>query len=239
MQEPIPSSDGALANAVERTVGKGRAAGRPGSGTLLALTATGLVFRLGAPDEEWANFVSAVLQAAILAAAVLSSRLSSSLTRAATALIAVFVAVALLCLLLPAVGVGTLLPVTACLVALAPPAIVYGAVRRLRAERRVTVDLVFAVLGIYLLLGFAFSLAFQLVADIEQGDFFAGGDPESPANTLYFSFVTLTTVGYGDLAAATGLGRALAIAEALAGQIYLVTVVAVIVSTLAARVTAR
>src|SRR5204863_9598815 len=49
---------------------------------------------------------------------------------------------------------------------------------------------------------------------------------------LYFSFVTLTTVGYGDYTAATGLARSLATLEALLGQIYLVTVVALIVSTM-------
>ena len=59
--------------------------------------------------------------------------------------------------------------------------------------------------------------------------------PSSPGTTgdssdfVYFSFATLTTVGYGDLTAATDLGRSLAITEALIGQIYLVTVVALIV----------
>lgn len=54
-------------------------------------------------------------------------------------------------------------------------------------------------------------------------------------NFLYFAFVTMTTVGYGDLAPAQGIGRAFAIALALTGQIYLVTVVAVIVSNLGQR----
>jgi hypothetical protein len=49
---------------------------------------------------------------------------------------------------------------------------------------------------------------------------------------LYLSYATLTTVGYGDLVAATNLGRSLAITEALVGQLYLVTVVAVIISNL-------
>jgi voltage-gated potassium channel Kch len=53
-----------------------------------------------------------------------------------------------------------------------------------------------------------------------------------PNDFLYFSFATLTTVGYGDLVAATDLGRSLAISEALIGQIYLVTVVALIVGNL-------
>ena len=54
-------------------------------------------------------------------------------------------------------------------------------------------------------------------------------------NFLYFSFVTITTVGYGDLTARTSLGRSIAIAEALTGQIYLVTVVAAIVGVLGGR----
>ena len=52
---------------------------------------------------------------------------------------------------------------------------------------------------------------------------------------LYFSFVTLTTVGYGDLSPLGGVPRAFAVAEMLAGQIYLVTVVSLIVTNLGAR----
>jgi len=47
---------------------------------------------------------------------------------------------------------------------------------------------------------------------------------------LYFSFVTLATLGYGDYTPAGSLGRTLAIVEALFGQLYLVTVIAVLVS---------
>ena len=55
---------------------------------------------------------------------------------------------------------------------------------------------------------------------------------DSTADFLYFSYVTLTTVGYGDLTAAGGFGRAVAVLEALLGQVYLVTVVALLVSNL-------
>ena len=59
--------------------------------------------------------------------------------------------------------------------------------------------------------------------------FFVQTSHASTADYLYFSFVTITTVGYGDFTAAEGLGRALASLEALLGQVYLVTVVATIV----------
>jgi voltage-gated potassium channel Kch len=59
----------------------------------------------------------------------------------------------------------------------------------------------------------------------------ASGDRQ---DQLYFSFVTLTTVGYGDLSPAGGLARAFAVTEMLVGQIYLVTIVSLIVSNLGA-----
>jgi hypothetical protein len=63
---------------------------------------------------------------------------------------------------------------------------------------------------------------------------FAGGQPATVSNCLYFSFTTLTTVGYGDLATRSSLGHTLSVFEALLGQIYLVTVVSLIVSNLGA-----
>jgi hypothetical protein len=50
--------------------------------------------------------------------------------------------------------------------------------------------------------------------------------------STYYSFVTLTTVGYGDMATATDLGHTLSVFEALLGQIYLVTVVSLIVTNI-------
>ena len=47
---------------------------------------------------------------------------------------------------------------------------------------------------------------------------------------LYFSFTTLVTLGYGDYTAAGELGRTFAISEALIGQLYLVTVIALLIS---------
>ena len=55
------------------------------------------------------------------------------------------------------------------------------------------------------------------------------------AHCLYFSFATLTTVGYGDVLTRSDLGHTLAVTEALVGQIYLVTVVALLVSDLGSR----
>jgi hypothetical protein len=90
----------------------------------------------------------------------------------------------------------------------------------------------FGVLCVYLLLGSAFAYAYGVVSAIENGSFFAQISGPEQSDFLYFSFATITTTGFGDLTAATDVGRSLAVTEALVGQIYLVTVVALIVGNL-------
>jgi hypothetical protein len=89
----------------------------------------------------------------------------------------------------------------------------------------------FGVLCLYLLIGLMFAVAYGAIDEVSDTSFFTNGSTQRD-DYLYFSFTTLSTVGYGDLTAATNLGRSLAITEALVGQLYLVTVVAVIVSNL-------
>ena len=88
------------------------------------------------------------------------------------------------------------------------------------------------VLCVYLLIGSAFAFAYGIISALDDGNFFAQQHGGTISDFLYFSFVTQTTTGYGDLTAADDLGRSLAITEALTGQIYLVTVVALIVGNL-------
>ena len=117
------------------------------------------------------------------------------------------------------------------LVVLAPPAIVVGVVRSLRARQRVTVEAVFGVLCLYILLGMFFAFTYGTI-DRLGNQVFVQSSQASVSSCLYFSFTTLTTVGYGDLTTASNLGHTLSVTEALFGQIYLVTVVAVLVSNL-------
>ena len=71
----------------------------------------------------------------------------------------------------------------------------------------------------------------MLFRSIHDGEFFAQG--MQPTTTyLYFSYITLATIGYGDFTPAHTAGRFLAVAEGLMGQLYLVTILAVIVSNL-------
>ena len=88
------------------------------------------------------------------------------------------------------------------------------------------------VLALYMLIGMLFAFVYGTIDYVSDTPFFAGGEVATVSRCLYFSFTTLTTVGYGDLTAGTDLGHTLAVFEALLGQIYLVTVVSVIVSNL-------
>jgi hypothetical protein len=88
---------------------------------------------------------------------------------------------------------------------------------------------------IYLLLGLLFAFVFGASASLGSTPFFAQGTDGTRALRVYFSYVTLATLGYGDYTPAGTLGHLLAVVEALAGQLYLVTVVAVLVSRLSHR----
>jgi hypothetical protein len=118
------------------------------------------------------------------------------------------------------------------LVMVAPVAIVIGLQRELLADQRVTLQTVFAGLSLYLLLGMAFAFLFGLIQDISDNPFFEGGRTGNQNDFLYFSLATLTTTGYGDFTAGQEIGRTFSVLEALFGQIYLVTVVALLVSNL-------
>src|SRR2546423_1766087 len=85
------------------------------------------------------------------------------------------------------------------------------------------------------LLGMFFAFVYGAIDHLGGHPFFAQGDPATASRCLYFSFTTIATVGYGDLTARTNLGHTLAVSEALVGQIYLVTIVSLIVANLGRR----
>ena len=199
---------------------------------VLALILISLSFQLAAPNEQWARFVLIAIQGATLLVVLAVSGAHRWVRRGATAVVAVAVIASGLALLGDAVGPAPLRGTSLLLVALAPAAIAMDLARELRETRQVTISTMFGVLCIYLMVGTLFAFADGVVGDLSSSPFFAETPHASQADYTYFSFATLTTVGYGDLAATLGVARAMAIAEALIGQIYLVTVVAVIVGGL-------
>jgi hypothetical protein len=104
--------------------------------------------------------------------------------------------------------------------------------RRIVSSSTITFRLVLGALCIYLLIGLAYSYLYPLVAIMSGTPFFIQTSEPASIDYLYFSYVTLTTVGYGDYTAATGAGRMLAVSEALSGQLYLVSAVALMVANI-------
>ncbi|HEY6653302.1 MAG TPA: potassium channel family protein [Solirubrobacterales bacterium] len=201
-------------------------------GIVLALIVVAVFFVMAAPRGDWARFISVTLQALVLVAAVIASKSPSWVIRLSVVAAIIGIAGSAAALF----GTGQFGNSAAGLVALlyvlmTPPAIATGVVQQFREEGGVTIHSMFGVLCLYLLIGLIFAVAFAVIQDISSTDFFTTKDGGRD-DFLYFSYATLTTVGYGDLIAATNLGRALAISEALLGQIYLVTVVALIVGNL-------
>jgi hypothetical protein len=200
-------------------------------GYVLALLLVTFVFLAAGPTGDWVRPVTVVLESATLLAALFASRVNRIVIRIAlvVAVVGVVVSFASMGTGVNTGGAVALLDVL--LVGAAPVAIAWSIVRR----RVIDVHTVLGAICIYVLLGMLWAFAYTAISDLGSGPFFAEGASASTADFLYFSYVTLTTVGYGDLTAAGGLGRAVAVLEALVGQIYLVTVVALLVSHMGRR----
>jgi hypothetical protein len=198
-------------------------------GFVLLLVVCSFVYAALAPSEAWGAGVLLLLQCATLATSLWTSGLGPDAAKGTVALLVV--AVVASCAELFAGGAATdggigllsaLLAVAAC--------VVIG--RGVVDQQVVNARSVLGAICIYLLLGMLFTFVYNGVARIDDGPLFTNGGDADPATRLYFSFVTLATVGYGDYTLRTNLGHMLSVVEALIGQLYLVTVVAVLVANL-------
>jgi uncharacterized membrane protein len=109
-------------------------------------------------------------------------------------------------------------------------------IRQVMLLPEVTVQSIYGAISAYLIIGLMFSSFYAAMYwfGIRGGHpFFAGANAgaHKPSDFQYFSFTTLTTLGYGDFTAALTDGRAVATLEAMAGQIFLATLVAKLVSS--------
>lgn len=196
-------------------------------GIVLGLLFLTFIVMASGPTGDWVPFVVVVLQGATLLAALRAAGAPRRLWRIAVVVVAIAL-VSGLTVWISGVdsGGGTLFILNVLLVAGAPVVIALALVRR----RVIDIQTVLGALCIYVLLGMLWAFMYAAIGAIETEPFFAEQSKGNVADFLYFSFVTLTTTGYGDLTASGGLGRAVAVLEALLGQLYLVTIVALIVS---------
>jgi hypothetical protein len=103
-------------------------------------------------------------------------------------------------------------------------------VRHIGYRRQVDQETMLGALAAYLLIGMAFAFAYRFVGSVQAGPFFGADGEGTVSQDLFFSFITLTTTGYGNLIPADNPGQSMAVLEALLGQLFLVTAVAKVVT---------
>jgi hypothetical protein len=198
-------------------------------GVVFVLLVVTYVVMAASPPNTTARVITVVLEGLTLIATLLAARVGRVLFRIAGAVVigAVVAAVASLTVGGASESVtGWFFAINVLLVGAAPVAIIRALYRRTVIDVRT----VLGAICVYLLIGIMFAFLYASIGAISNESFFVQTDTPGIQTFLYFSFVTQTTVGYGDFTAASDLGRTLATTEALLGQIYLVTVVAVLVS---------
>jgi hypothetical protein len=103
-------------------------------------------------------------------------------------------------------------------------------VRRVLARPTVSIQSIYGALSAYLITGLMFASIYAGMQHLDTSDFFANKQPANTQTFQYFSFTTLTTLGYGDFTAYESGARSIAVLEALTGQIFLATLVARLVA---------
>jgi uncharacterized membrane protein len=106
------------------------------------------------------------------------------------------------------------------------------------SAKKITRDMICGALSVYLLIGLIWVGAFTLVEAIQPGSFASSsGEALNASDFLYYSFVTLTTLGYGDIVPITARARSLAILEAITGVLFSAVLIARLVGTRIAHMT--
>jgi hypothetical protein len=198
---------------------------------VLALLLASLVVAIIAPETTWAR----VLRDVVLSVTIVVAYWTATRRRASVLPGALWPSIALVFVLVGALEGARTHAVTAAIGAVLVGIVAFLVTRDLLRRGRVNRQTVFGALSLYVLLGMFFGFVYMFIADVTDAAFFAHGDDGTSGEHLYYSFVAISTTGFGDLSPATGIGRALTVLEIVLGQLYLVTVVAVLVTTAADR----
>jgi hypothetical protein len=203
-------------------------AGRFRYGAVFLLVLALVVFEILEPAGNGERAVGFGLAGAAFVVAVATRSTAGAARRRLTLVLAAVILVLVACiaagLLSAAVthALGTLLLI-------AIPISLARGLLQLVAERGATGHAIAGALAIYLMIGLVFASAISFVAEVQSGPYFTQGPGVTNGDRVYYSFTVMTTTGFGDFTAATSLGHALAVVEMLSGQIYLVTVIGVLI----------
>jgi hypothetical protein len=194
---------------------------------LLLILATIMTVSLGA--GAGGQFIGVCLSGFTLLFVLHTSDARRRTFRAALTIVVIAVAGAAAALLIGAERGSTAAGMIGLLLAFAAPLTI---LRRILVSPTITVRIVLGALAIYLLVGLTYAYLYPVIAALTNQPFFAQTASPGAVDYVYFSYVTLTTVGYGDFTAATSVGRMVAVSEALTGQLYLVSAVALLVGNI-------
>lgn len=206
-------------------------------GVALVLLLASMVLVMATGSGTWAETITMTLQGLALIATLRAARPGARMRTGLGALVLLGIAIVWIqAIFTDRVDSAVVPATTMSLVLIATPVIAWGLIRQVRELGTISVHTMMGVICIYLLLSLAFASGFAVVDTIGGDPFFEeGAEWSTLRNYLYFSLTTITTVGIGDLTPSSDLGRSLTASEALIGQIYIVTVVALIVANLGRR----
>ena len=200
-------------------------------GLLLVLILASIVATAAASGTQLGRFVTVVFLGGTLLFAMLTSRAGHRFRRMWSIAVPVMVVVVVVSGILSDADLSR--SIVAGFSAVLVVAALAAILSRLATHTTISIQTVLGALSMYLLLGLFFASIFAFLAYASGDAFFAqGASSGTSVNYIYFSYVTISTVGYGDLSAAGDLGKMLSASEALVGQLFLVTVVALLVTNL-------
>ncbi|MEX1104683.1 MAG: ion channel [Ilumatobacteraceae bacterium] len=198
--------------------------------TLLAAVILLFVLQASLADTALARAVQMLAAGTALLLAVRLADVSRRWRLAVVSVVALGVVAVVADVLAPEsdASTGILLLVNGLLVAAGPPAIF----RAIRRHRAITARTLVGAVTIFVLVGLFFAFVYRSLLVFDPTSFQASVGTLRPPTMQYLSFVTITTVGFGDVIPVSDLARTIVALEALVGQVYLVTVVALVVGNL-------
>src|SRR5215207_2373958 len=195
-------------------------------GLLLGIIVLTFVLLSQVDPARWTRLVIAPSLGAMLLLALYASRARRQLMRVAI----IGLAVAFVIVLLEAVTdrntfAGSTYAIYGLLIAITPMVII----NRILRHPEVQVSTILGAICAYMLIGMVFAFVYAMIGRIDP-PFFADRGPVDQFDFFYFSYQSLTTLGYGDFVSRGDLGRSLSVLEAVTGQLFLVTLIARLVS---------
>ena len=182
------------------------------------------------PEDRWSRLASGPLVATTMLIGLRTSGVRPRTLRIAQVVAAVVVVlVAAQALTGTELLVGETYLLLGGLLMATPPAVL----RRVLAHQTITIETLAGAVCVYVLLGLVFAFVYLAIGSFKPDAFADQANLDGvrgSADYLYFSFISLTTVGFGDVVPVGRLARAVVVLEALLGQIFLVTTVARLVA---------